>query len=197
MSKTFSDLTNDILTLVKRPDLTDAIALHAKNAILKAHSADFFKQDLYENAFNVASAAVQYSIDHKALISRFRKWKYINVIDPITLDITQPLTPIEIENFLDTYGYKQDYSFYLAGQYTQIRVSGSDQYFNFGCYVYPDVTLQSPSWIADEFPFAIVYEAARTMFKSIGFDEQSSAMQELVSEAYAEVKAAGISTVGY
>jgi hypothetical protein len=89
------------------------------------------------------------------------------VIDPITLDITQPLTPIEIENFLDTYGYKQDYSFYLAGQYTQIRVSGSDQYFNFGCYVYPDTTLQSPSWIADEFPFAIVYEAARTLLRQL------------------------------
>jgi hypothetical protein len=197
MSKTFADLSNDILTVVKRPDLVDAIAMHAKNAILKAHSADFFKQDLYENAFNVASPAVQYSIDHKALVARFRKWKYINVIDPITLDITQPLTPIEIENFLDTYGYKKDYSFYLAGQYTQIRVSGSDQYFNFGCYVYPDTTLQSPSWIADEFPFAIVYEAARTLFKTIGFDEQSASMEKLVAEAYAEIKVQGISTTGY
>jgi hypothetical protein len=76
-------------------------------------------------------------------------------------------------------------------------VSGSDQYFNFGCYVYPDTTLQSPSWIADEFPFAIVYEAARTLFKTIGFDEQSASMEKLVAEAYAEIKVQGISTTGY
>lgn len=197
MSKTLNDLTNDVLTLVKRPDLMADITLHTKNAILKAHQADFYKQDMFESAFSFASAAVLYSLDHGVLISRFRKWKYINVIDPNTLDIVQPLEPIEVENFLDSYRYRKDYSFYLSGQFTQIRVSGQDQYFNFGCYLHPDLSLQSPSWIADNYSHAIVYEAARTMFKAIGFDEQSASMEKLVAEAYALVKMNGLTNTGY
>jgi hypothetical protein len=196
MSKTLAELTADVLTIVKRPDLIADITLHTKNAILKAHSSDYYKKDMFEGAFSFASPAVVYSLDHKALFPRFRAWKYINVIDPVTLDITTPLKPIEVESFLDAYNYRRDYSFYLAGTFTQIRVSGQDQVFNGGVYLYPDVTLQTASWIADEVPFAIVYEAARTLFKSIGFDEQSAAMDKLVGEAYAEVKMSGIVTVG-
>ncbi len=105
------------------------------------------------------------------------------------------MTPL-LKKFLDGYGYKEDYAYYLAGDLLQVRVSDSHQYFNVGVYLYPDTTLAAPSWIADQFPFAIQYEAARTLFKTIGYDEQSTAMERLLTEAMAEVRMVGIPTVG-
>lgn len=196
MSKTLAQLKADVLTIVKRADLVDAIDLHTKNAILKAHSADYWMQDLFEFAFSFGTAAPTYSLEIRALIPLFRKMKYLNTIDQTSLDVIKALNGISPTNFLDAYGYKRDYSFYEAGVYIQIRCSDSPQYFNAGVYLLPDTTLAVPSWIADSYPYAIVYEAARTLFKSIGFDEQSAAMEKLVAEAMQMVREAGVPTIG-
>lgn len=196
MSTSLAQLQADVLTIVKRPDLIDAVALHVKNAILKVHSSDFYKPDLYENAFTFAVGATQYSLDTKALVARWRKSKYFNVIDPNTGDIMKKLDPIDVLNTIDAYDIVKDYVFYEAGNYVQIRASGQEQSFGFGCYLYPDVTLTNPSWIADQFPYVIQYEAARTLFKTIGYDEQSKSMQDLVTEGLLEVRMVGLSTIG-
>lgn len=197
MSKTLNELKADVLTIVKRADLAADIEMHTKNAILKAHQSDYYMQDLMESAFTFAEASPTYSLDIRTLVPLFRKMKYLNTIDQTTQDVVRQLRPILPEQFLDGYGYKQDYVFYEAGSFIQIRTSDSPQYFGFGCYLLPDTTLlQRASWIADSVPFAIVYEAARTLFKVIGFDEQSSSMEKLVAEAMAEVKMLGIPTTG-
>lgn len=199
MSTTLAQLQSDVLTIVKRPDMLDAIALHTRNAILKVHTfqGNFFTRDLYENAFQFASPAVEYSLDFKSLVSRWRKTKYLTILDPNTLQVTKKLTALSTpDNLADIYGYLRDYCWYEAGSYLQIRVSGSDQLFGFGCYLFPDTTLQNPSWIADEFPSAIHYEAARTFFKATGYDEQSASMDQLFMEAMQPVIGAGIATVG-
>lgn len=197
MPTTLNQLTADVLTIVKRADLAADITLHTKNAILKAHSADFWLKDLYENAFSFATPAVQYSLDYRTLVPRWKSLKYLNTIDPITGEVVRKLKPIPVEKFIDGYGYKRDYSFYLAGDLLQIRVSDSAQNFGFGAYLYPDTTLLSaPSWIADQFPYAIVYEAARTLFKLIGYQEQEASAEKLVAEAMAEVRMVGLATVG-
>lgn len=196
MSKTLAELKADVLTIVKRPDLANDIELHTKNAILKAHSADYWKGDLLETAFTFAVSSVNYSLDKTSLIARWKKIKYLNTIDNNTLDIIRPLTPIDVMQFKDQYDYLKDYVFYEAGSNLQIRVGDGWKYFGLGVYIYPDTTLANPSWIADQFPFAIVYEAARTMFKTIGYDEQSTSMKELLAEAMAEVRMVGIPTIG-
>jgi hypothetical protein len=196
MSTSLAQLEADVLTIVKRPDKLDAIALHTKNAILKIHSSDFYLNDLCENAFQFAVSATQYSLDKTSLISRWRKAKYFNVIDPISGELVKKLTPVPVLNTIDSYGYIKDYVFYEAGNYIQIYASGGEQTFGFGAFLYPDTTLSTPSWIVDQFPYAIQYEAARTLFKSIGFDEQSAAMEQLVQEAVAEIKMTGIADIG-
>jgi hypothetical protein len=196
MSKTLAELKADVIVVTKRPDLAADVEFHTKNAILKAHAADYWLNDLYENAFQFAAAATEYSLEYKVLLPRWKKIKYLNVIDSITGEIVRKVDPIPLEKFLDGYGYKQDYVFYQAGDYLKIRASGQEQAYGFGCYLYPDTTLAYPSWIADEFPFVIVYEAARTLFKAIGFDEQSTAMEKLLAEAMAELRMVGITTVG-
>lgn len=196
MSTSLAELKADVLTIVKRPDLVDMVALHVKNAILKVHSSDFYLKDLYENSFTFAVAATQYQLDTKQLVSRWRKTKYLNILDETTGEVVKQLTPIVPEKFIDAYRELRDYVWYEAGGYLQIRASGQELIYGFGCYLYPDTNLVYPSWIADEFPYAIQYEAARTMFKAIGYDEQSNSMEKLVAEAIAEVKMVGLSTVG-
>lgn len=196
MSTSLAELQADVMLLVKRPDLVDAIALHVKNAILKVHNSDYYLPDLYESAFTFANPATQYSLDTKTLISRWRKSKYFNIIDANTGEVIRRLKSIQALSFVDSYDYIKDYVFYEAGNYVQIRASGQEQVYGFGAFLYPDVTLTTPSWIADAFPFAIQYEAARTIFKSIGFDEQSASMQTLLTEAMVEVKMVGLATIG-
>lgn len=196
MSTSLAQLQADVLTIVKRPDLVDAIALHVKNAILKVHSSDYYLPDLYENSFQFAVSATQYSLDTKTLIARWRKSKYFNVLDPNTGEIVKKLKPIAVLNTVDGYGYIKDYVFYEAGNYVQIKASGGEQTYGFGAFLYPDVSLVSPSWIVDQFPYAVQYEAARTLFKTIGYDEQSTSMERLVAEAIAEIKVVGLATIG-
>jgi hypothetical protein len=190
MSTTFAQLTADVLTIVKRPDLMADIVLHSKNAILKAHSADYWKQDLFESAFSFAQPAVLYTLDKTSLLSRWKKLSYLSTLDPSTMLRARDLEIIDVLLTRDSYGYLRDYVAYEAGSNLQIRCSDSPQYFNLGVYLYPDVTLQNPSWIVDNFEFAVVYEAARTLFKSIGYDAQSNSMESLVAEAMAEVRMA-------
>lgn len=196
MSTSLAQLQADVMTIVKRPDLVDAVALHIKNAILKVHSLDYWKPDLYENAFQFAVAATQYALDTKTLVSRWKKISYLNVIDPITGRVIKALKPIDILNTIDSYNTIKDYVFYEAGGFLQIRASGSETTYNFGAYLYPDVTLNTPSWIVQGVPSAIHYEAARTLFKTIGFDEQSSKMDTLFQEAMAQVRLIGLPTIG-
>lgn len=202
-SATLATLVADTESITKRPDLPTA--LHVKNALLKAHSSDYFLQDIFETNISFPTAASVYSLDIKSLIPRFRTMKYLNVIDPITEEYCRKLTGIPIEKFLDSYEYLRTDVFYVAGSNVQIRLAGNsygnpavlgDRFFGLGCYLYPDTSLLSPSWIADQFPFAILYEAARTLFKTIGYDEQSTSMERLVAEAISEVRMTGITTVG-
>lgn len=196
MSATIASLTIDLYTITQRPDLVAMTQLHLKNALLKAHSADFYLKDLFETNFQFGTAASQYQLDYKALIPRWRTAKYITTVDPIALTVLRKLTPIPIEKWIDGYGYQRDYIYYLAGTQLQIRCTDQPKVFGLGVYLYPDTTLASPSWIADEFPFAILYEAARTLFKSIGYDEQSASMEKLVAEARAEITMTAITTQG-
>lgn len=194
MPATLSSLTADVVTITKRPDLVLDIALHVKNALLKAHGADFWAKDLFETNFTFGAPDVNYSLVPTTIIPRFKKIKYMTVVSPVNGDVVRKLTSVAIDKFVDEYNYIQDNVFYLAGDTIKIRVSDSSKNFGIGCYLYPDTTLVIPSWIADEIPFAILYEAARTLFKIIGKDSESASMERLVSEAMAEVRLIGLTT---
>ena len=195
-SATLASLTQDIYAITKRPDLVTATQLHLKNALLKAHTVDFFERDVLETNFQFASPASIYQLDYKSLIPRFRGMKYLTIVDPLTLQFVRELTGIPVKKFMDGYGYIRTDVYYLAGSNIQIRLSDTSQVFGLGCYLYPDTTLATPSWIADEVPTAIIYEAARTLFRTIGFDEQSANMEKLVLEARQQVTMVGITTTG-
>ncbi len=195
MSATLASLIADVLLITKRPDLTST-PLHVKNALLKAHSSDYYLRDIQESNFVFSTPASIYNLDYKLMYPRWRSIKYLTVIDPITSEFVRKFNPISVEKFMDGYGYLRTDVYYIAGNLLQIRSADTAAVFGVGFYNYPDTTLAIPSWIADEYPLAIIYEAARTIFKSIGYDEQSASMERLVAEAMAMVQKTGITTQG-
>lgn len=197
MPATLNSLKDDLLnSILKRPDLADMSTLHIKNAILKAHSADYWIKDLFETNFAFGAKATIYSLDVQTLIPRYRKMKYLNVIDATSGDIVRTMEHINVGQFLDAYNYIRDNVFYEAGTSIKIRTSAQYDTYGIGCFLFPDTTLTVPSWIADQYPFAILYEAARTMYKILGKADESRSMELLVGEAMAEVKMSGIDIPG-
>lgn len=200
MNSTLTGLVNDVYTLTNRPDLVGETLLAVRNATLKAHSSDFYPKDLFETGIIFDYEQAQQTFAYKELIPRWRALKYLreysysgNTGTPGKfLDVVTP------ETLLDSYNIHKEDVCYLAGYQLQIRAKAASKYFLLGCYVHPTVTPDNyNSWIADEHPSAIIYEAAATIFKTIGYDEQTAAYRGLVADEYALLRADNILAVGY
>lgn len=194
---TFASLLADVITVTKRPDLVDQTTLAVKAATLKAHHSDFYPKDLFESGVQFTTSDYLQSLEYKALIPRYRALKYIRKTD-IDEALGPFLTVITPEQSLDSYGVNKEDVVYLAGSVLNIKSSTNLQYIILGCYLHPDVTaLTWNSWIAEDHPFAIIYEAISIVFKGIGYDEQASMYQKLVADQYAELKIDSVIAQGY
>lgn len=196
---TLASLTADVMTLTNRPDLVGETALAIRAATLKAHRCDYFYKDLIEEGVQFDFSQMQQSLEYKTLIPLWRSLKYIREYDysvppgcpGLFLEV---LTP---DNVLDSYGINRENVCYVAGLEIQIRTRVANQYFLLGFYVNPNVTVDGyASWIADEFPLAIIYEAAATVFKTIGYDEQVATYRQLVADEYKILIASNIVATG-
>lgn len=192
---TFNDMLTEVYAITKRPDLSAATTLAVKAATLKAHNSDYFPKDLFETGIAFSSAQYLQEIDYKTIIPRWRALSYLRKYDA-TSNTLGPFFEIINPTFsLDSYGVNKDDVCYLAG--LQLKVRSSTQILNalLGCYRYPDTTVENySSWIADEFPYAIVFDAIATIFKTIGYDEERTAYREMVLEQYAELKQQVVAT---
>lgn len=210
----FTDLCNEVYTLTNRPDLVNETQLAVKSATLRAHKIDFFPKDLYENYFSFTSAAYLQQFP-TALIPNFRVLKYIrkyypnavpsqsfpqnipyysaggNLPDGRFFDIIDPTA------VLDSYQLNKVDVAYLAGNAIQLRSGDQVQYILVGAYVSPDITTSGwNSWIANEAPYAIVYDAAAVVFKTIGYDEQNAAYNDLKKMEWTELQTQNILATG-
>lgn len=195
---TLTDLAADVYTLTNRPDLVNETNVALRAATLKMHQSDFYYKDLVEKPIVFSSAAYNQSFQYKSLFPQWRAVKYLRKVDPVTFlpgTLLQLLTPDEI---LDGYGYQKQDVFYVAGQDLQINSSTQQANFIIGFYQHPTVVAATySSWIADEFPFAIIFEACATIFKAIGFDEQEAVYRTLSAEQITLIKMSNIVANGY
>lgn len=186
---TFEELRTEVYALTNRPDLVAETTSAIKAATLKAHQSDFYSKDIYETGIEFSLAAYNQSLDYTSLISNFRALKYIKRVTSATDEIGVNFTILTPEEIVDSYGINKTDVCYTAGRMIEIKSSVEFTLGLLGCYVRPIVREDSYfSWVADQFPYAIVFEAARILFKTIGYDEQSAAYRELVGEQYAELK---------
>ena len=183
------------MTLTNRPDLVNETALAVKAATLKAHQSDDYIKDFAEYAVTFSSADFYQTMDYKSVIPLWRKPRYLRKHDGSAPG--KFLTYIEPEKVVDEFGASRQDIFYIAGANLQIRSSDSLQYLLVGAYINPIVTsVGYNSWVADDYPFAIVYEAAAIIFKTIGYDEQVPVYRNMVAEQMQLLKQHAITGMG-
>lgn len=219
----YADLVNGVYALTNRPDLVNETAQAISAATLFAHHSDFYYKDLVEvpAQFNNLAYIQQIPL---SFFTNFRALKYIrkyypgtgpnnppsqdqspNNLPPLYGSYYDPganlpdgrfFTIVTPEAVLDPYFINKVDVAYIAGQTVQIRSADYFQYALCGYYAHPNVVAYA-SWIADEYPYAIIFKAASIVFKTIGFDEQNAQYQQLVAEQIAQVQASNIQVEGY
>lgn len=194
---TFDELVAEVYDITKRPDLVTETASAVKSATLKAHRTDFYSKDIYETGVEFPNLLYKQSLDYINFIPNFRALKYIRRVtdaldeNGIFFDV---ITPDEI---LDSYNKNRTDVAYVAGRVIELKASVEFKVMLMGCYVNPVVrTGAYSSWVAEQFPFAVIREAARVLFKTIGYDEQSATYQGLVAEEYALLRMSALADVG-
>jgi hypothetical protein len=195
MATSFASLVADVMSLTKRPDLVNETSIAVRAATLKAHHSDMFFKDLFETGIQFTTAEVLQTMPIYELVPRFRSIKYIRKCDASTIPPTplQFLEYIAPENALDSYKCQRANVYYMAGNVIQIRCIAAEDNFLFGAYLHPTATETGyNSWVANENPFAIIYEAVAIIFKTIGYDEQVSTYRAMVADEYAILKMANI-----
>lgn len=197
---TFNDLVDEVYTLTNRPDLINETKAAVKAATLKAHQTDFYSKDLHEQIVildDAYNAAYLWSLDYISVISNLRAFKYVRKLDSTDTpgDFITILTP---EELFDAYGCSRQDVAYVAGRQLEIKSSTEIYQVILAAYVNPIVTEDNfSSWVADLYPYVIVYEAARIVFKTIGYDEQSAQYNNLVAEQFVLLKTSALTDVGY
>ena len=199
---TFASLVADVYTTTNRPDLVAETALAVRKATLKLHTTGidletgtpkvvFYWPDRSEAIVTptvVDLANNYYSFDTQAApFSRFRALQYVRQYTPADTDLF--FDPIDFDNLLDSYRIEKTNVFYLIGQLAQIRANFTVTQVRVGYYRYP-VAIESgySSWIADQLPDMVVEEAAATIFKMIGKDDEFQKYAALTKENMAALE---------
>lgn len=195
-----TELKTEVVSITKRQDMeSTTIAVMVRAATLKMHQADFYAKDLFETVITFPSAEFLQTFDYLTTIPRWRALKYLRKIDPTSNEVMEPplgiLTP---DSLLDSYQVEKTNVAYEAGLFLQIKCNVEIQSFVLGCYLNPDITdANFTSWIAQMYPYAIVFEAAAAVFKAIGQFDQEASMRVLAAEQLALIKIGNLQTVGY
>lgn len=194
----FSELCTEVYTLTARPDRVAETESAVKSATLKMHQSDYYYKDLFESGVVFDSAAFVQNLEYRELLPRWRALKYLRKFDNTSGTPGKELDVIVPENVFDAYKIQKQDICYVAGAYIQINSSTAEQYYLLGCYLNPDITSAGfNSWIALDHPYSIIFDAAATVFKAIGKDEEASAFRGLVAEQLALIKASNIVAVGF
>lgn len=195
---TLSDLQQMVYAVTNRPDLVAETLTALKAATLKMHHSDFYPKDIFETGIEFATSDFYQTFEVKVPIPLYRAHKYSRYYDAVGQVAGKKFEFISPEKVIDGYSVERVDILYPAGVNLQYKGSIEFQYILFGCYVHPNVADTTyASWIADEHPYAIVFEAVRVLFGGVGLQEQAIMYEKFVSEQLAELKLSQITGEGY
>lgn len=192
----FTALVDDVYTITNRPDLVAETSLAVRTATLKLHQSEFYPRDLVESHVVFDTPDYFQVLAYKSLFPGFRALSYARKYEGgEPTGILDVITPT---NTLDSYGISKENVCYLAGEVIQIRSNTEFSEMLLGYYNNP-VTLPDDysSWISDLYPFAIITEAASTVFKMIGKDEETAMYRQLAGEWALTVRNSNITAEGF
>ena len=186
-----TELVQEVLGIISRPDQIELIRSMVRASILKAHQRDYYYKDIVESGIKFGLQGLVQNFDPKMIFGNgFRKIKYIRkwLYDPTDVNFGQGgkiLTPIEIEQIFDEFDDLRTDVYYMAGQLVQIRSVGGIEYCLAGAYILPDVSVDNVnSWICREYPYYIVHEAAASVLVKVGKEKEASTQKGLANEFY-------------
>lgn len=195
---TLAELIQEVYTLTGRPDRVAETLSAVRSATLKCHQSDYYYKDILESGLAFDTASYVQNLDYRALLPRWRALKYLRKYDNSSGTPGRELDIIPPDLVIDSYKSQRTDICYVAGAYVQINSSTQEQYYILGCYLNPDITEAGyTSWIAQDHPYAIIFDAAATVFKSIGKDDESSAYRNLMGEQMTMLRASNITPVGF
>lgn len=199
---TYTEVYNAVVGLTARPDLVTETKLAIQAATLRAHNSDYYTRDMQEGM--LVFPAYQYSqqIEVTQALGKFRNLKYVRKYDPsgvnpqtglatgLAGELFQILDP---EDVFDSYGLEKENIATLAGNYLSLKSStGTFAYAIAGWYTNPTISPLTDadyrSWIAVDYPFAIIYEAAGVVFKTIGRDTENTVYSRMSAEQIAMIR---------
>lgn len=194
---TFDELIEEVYLITNRRDLVARTKSAVKAATLKAHKSDFFSKDIFETGVEFTDPDFRQSLDYVSLLSNFRALSYLRRVEDENDDVGKFFDIVTPAETLDSYGINRVDIAYVAGRVLEIRSSVCFTKMLMGAYVLPIVREGAyNSWVAEQFPFAIIHEAARRVLRTIGNLEESNAQSQFVAEEYAELKLSAKADVG-
>lgn len=195
---TLNEIIQEVYNLTNRPDLVAETKSAVKAATIKAHASDFYSKDIFETGVQFDAATMRQSWDYPSTIPNFRNLNYIRIVADEYDTVGIELEVVAVSELYDAWGVQRSNIAYVAGRVLEIRAAAAFDKMLVGCYVTPVVTDAAYiSWVAELQPYAIIHEACRVIFKTIGYDEQSAAYNQLVAEEYNMLRMLGLADVGY
>lgn len=195
---TFDELIEEVYIITGRRDLVAETKSAVKKSTLKGHKTDYYSKDIYEQGIQFDTANHLQSLDLITFIPNFRTMKYLRRVEDENDDVGKFIDIVSVDETLDAYEINRTDIAYIAGRVLEIRASVDFSKALLGCYVYPIVTEERySSWLAEQFPFFIIHEASRLIFRSIGKLEEAQAQGGFVAEELAEIKISATVDVGY
>lgn len=171
----FTEAIDAVVAVTKRPEKRPEIANRLNRALSLFTLKASFKKDLVEVSTTVDPTSYGQTIDLSAFspaLVRFRKFKYIRPTNQ-----RYYLKFMEPEFILTPQGNIQPNRYYVAGNSVTFTLSNLTPSLEIGYYQYaPILTEVSPNnthWMLDLMPWALIDQAAASIFQSIG-DEQSA-----------------------
>lgn len=195
---TYDEIVAKIYELTKRPDLVAQTDSAIRLATLKAHHTDYYSKDIYEEGLDFKVLSSRHQWDYIQTVPNFRAFKYFRLAEDACDESGPFIDIITPDELLDAYGCNRSNIGYVAGRVFEIRAATDFRFALMACYVHPSVQSGNYcSWVAEQYPDAIINEACRVIFKSIGYDEQSAQYNALAAESFALLKLSNIQDVGY
>lgn len=214
---TLNTLAADVYTITNRPDLVMETTVALKKSIRKLHGADTFKQDMSVKRLDITAltpiAPNQFRwlvpLSEFERVRRFKSVQYPQDLIPPVWTTPAPLvdgsliysrskefTQLSPDDLFDSYGYEKGNYYFIAGSSLTVRASYYIDYLDFYFYQWPlvptDLDATVLSWIAEQYPDAIIEEAASSVFKMIGKDEEYARFAALFNENLAIIKTGAI-----
>lgn len=188
---TYAEMLADLITITARPDLSADLEVALRRSTLKMHGLEFWKFDLTFVNLTVATPAFLMTVDTATAFTRYRNLCFIKANDAANTD---PMSisygnggqglpmyePADANRLVDSYGRNLTNIHYQVGRVIHIRSSVAPDRLYAGYYQRPVVSPINAysSWIADEYPYAIIDDAAQSIFNTIGKDDKVRLWQQ-------------------